>query len=271
MLRQGRTSSLEADIWYLPESRQDQPDSLCLIGPFSERGKTLTARYPFRAAQLGDRQAWKVTVPEPSLWTPQNPAYYKLADSPEIIGLRDLRIRGESFFLADRRWVVRAASNSQLTERENWQAADLIPIQESFRLDAGQAATVAGKPFILRIEDPTRELIDAASRTAAVLMLMLPYDCSDEVRHASHSHILLGTDLTADHPIPAWAQFISVAESLLHTGWQPQRRIPIVATRRCNAENQSPVELRKMCDHFQADLDHGAEFAGLWLLPKALE
>lgn len=268
MLRQGRTSSLEADIWYLPECRHDPSDPLCLIGPFSERGRTLTARYPLHETQLGNRQAWKATIPEPSLWTPQAPAYYKLADSPEIIGLRDLRIRGVSFFLADRRWVIRASWNSQSVEHNAWQEADLIPIQEQITQDAGNLATVSGQPFILWADHPTAELISTASRTAAALMLIVPHDCPEAVRQAAHSHILIGTHLTTDLPIPAWAQFLSVSEDFLRTGWQPQRQVPVVAVRRHGVENQAPVKLRTMCDQFQADLVHGANYAGLWLLPE---
>ncbi len=268
MLRQGRTSSLEADIWYLPEKGQERVDALYLTGPYCERGRTLTARYPFRKTQLADREAWKVTIPEPSLWTPRTPTYYKLAESDEIIGLRDLRIRGDSFFLADRRWVIRAAWDTQSSYSQTWAEADLIPLRGDFIEASYEAAILGGLPLLLRAEEPTAKLVSAVSCAAAALMLSLPYDCSEAIRQAAHSHILLGTHLAADLSIPAWAQFVSVTEDLLYAGWRPKRQIPVVATRQCDVENYSPVALRQMCDQFQADLDHGADYAGLWLLPK---
>ncbi|RCS50561.1 hypothetical protein DTL42_10650 [Bremerella cremea] len=268
MLRQGRTSSLEVDVWFFPEKQSDSIDSLYLEGPFSQLGRTLTARYPFQKAQLADREAWKAIVPEPTLWTPETPAYYKLADTPTIVGLRDLRIRADSFFLADRRWVIRAADNSSARWGQSWPEVDLVTIRNHSADDDYHAATIAGTPVILRIIQPTSQLIDQASRSAAVLMLILPDDCPEEMTRAAHSHVLLGIQLSSPHSIPAWAQFVAVTEHVLCSGWQTEQPLPVIATRQYDVKNHSAAELRQACDQFQADLDHGADYAGLWLLPE---
>lgn len=268
MLRQGRTSSLEVDVWYFPDNPSASIDSLYLEGPFNPQGRTLTARYPFQKTKLANREAWKAIVPEPALWTLQSPAYYKLADTQQIIGLRDLRIRGNSFYSADRRLVIRAADNSSAVWGHAWPEVDLVGIRDYTTDEDYAAATIAGKPVILRINQPTAEMIDRASRSAAVLMLILPPDCPQEICAAAHSHLLLGTHLSAPQPIPAWAQFVAFTESLLRSGWQPGQHLPLVATRQYNVNNHSPAELRQACDQFQANLDLGADYAGLWLLPE---
>lgn len=264
MLRQGRTSSLEADVWYFPLGNSVDTKTLSLSGPFSKRGRTLPATFRFQRTELAGREAWKTTIPEPSLWTPESPAYYQLSNSDELIGLRDLRIRGDSFYTADRRWLIRAAQLST----DSHSTSDLVRIDSFLTKEAAITATQYGCPRIIHSESPTPELITTASESAAVLMLILPFDCHEDLGKLVHSHVLIGTHLEAGQPIPVWAQFVSVSENLLNTAWKPERKIPVVATRRGELENHTPGELRQMCDQFQADLDHGADYAGLWLLPK---
>lgn len=280
MLIQGSTSAIKAEIWCFPERHGITLDtSAFLEGPFSSRGKTLTTRFPFAPSKLREHDAWKATILEPVLWSPRMPALYELGGLSGIastIGLRDVRIKGDSFYWEDRRWVARAAAIPQF---------DQLP-QEGLPLNQGMTtilppppsallakADANGSPMIIDATQVKREhLAEQISRLSAhvsVTMILLPDDCDANHRDAAHSHVLLGALQKVPGQAADWARFIAVPETLLSTDWKPDRRLPVVATRECDIEDRSPAELRAKCDRFQADLDHGADYAGLWLLPKA--
>lgn len=280
ILIQGSTSAIQAEIWCFPEPQDVTfTASPYLEGPFSSRGKTLTTKFEFVRSKLGDQAAWKATILEPVLWTPRMPAVYRLGGFPGIsstIGLRDLRIKGDSFYWEDRRWVARATSVHQpetLLENESSHRERLISIVPPHGSAFLAQADEVGSALIIdatRVEkNDLASEISRLSAHASVTMILLPSDCDEDNREAAHSHVQLGTFLKESQQAPGWADFIAVSESQLSSGWSPDRRLPIVATRECDIENCSPAELRAMCDQFQADLDHGADYAGLWLLPKA--
>ncbi len=280
MLIQGNTSAIMAEIWCFPE-RHDMKlfDNAYLEGPFSSRGKTLTTRFNFVRSKLGDLNGWKATILEPVFWSPRMPVLYEfggLNGTASSIGLRDIQIKRDSFYWEDRRWVARAAAMAGLPQMRAGDSDDspkmltiVPPLSSAFLGEAD----ITGLPLIVDATQVRREelaiQISRLSAHVSATMIILPHDCEEVYRQAAHSHVRLGTYHNSATPPPVWAQFIAVSESLLSTGWQRDRRLPIVATRECDIEDRSPDELRAMCDQFQADLDHGADYAGLWLLPKA--
>lgn len=280
LLIQGRTSAIETEIWFIPERHEFTiTSSPFLEGPFSSRGKTLTTKFEFVSSKLGENVAWKAMIPEPVLWTPRTPALYRLGGIFGVslhIGLRDIRIKGDSFYWEDRRWVARAAvvdHGETLLRKESPYQEGLVsivpPLDSAFLAQADEI----GWPMIVDATNVNEEqLADEVSRLSAhasVTMILLPDHCDQEHRAAAHSHVLLGALHNNPGTFPDWVDFVAASESLLATGWKPDRRLPIIATRECNIGNRSPAELHAKCDQLQADLDHGADYAGLWLLPKA--
>lgn len=275
MLRQGRTSSLEAEIWYLPEASEAEHGTPYLEGPFSAWGRTLTARYPFQPVILGARPAWRVNVPEPSLWCPRSPNCYRLGETTQVIGLRDLHVKNDSFYVEDRRWLIRAA---QATEGEiadtlaDWREADLVPIvpqpSQALCLRALQLG-VALIADLARTPAPHRAACLARlSRFASVSLVLVSDRTTRGEAHAAHSHAILGTSVPLYGALSEWGKFALVSEHVLRSGWQPTRRLPVVAARECFYTDDGPGELRNHCDMFQAHLRHGADYAGLWLFRK---
>ncbi|MBA2114342.1 hypothetical protein [Bremerella alba] len=264
MLRQGKTSTLEAEVWYFPGEGEDA-DSPYLEGPISSKAQTLKAKYFFRPTELHGQKAWKAVIPEPCLWSIQNPAIYALNGHAPLIGLRDLRVRGESFYQEDRRWVVRAARGSYRNDKELIANA-ITPIHRRGDLAYIDSGNIAGLPLIVWPDGYPQIEIERLSRSAAVLMLVLPSDSSLEIIAEAHSHLLLGAEISPGKPTPDWAKFAVVSEDLIHANWQPERRLPVVVTRQLDAGVLSGEEVRAHCDKFQASLKNGAEFAGLWLM-----
>lgn len=280
MLIQGSTSTIQAEIWCFPEQHGITfSSSAFLEGPFSSRGKTLTTKFQFVPSKLGAQDAWKATILEPVLWSTRTPALYEMRGifgTSSTIGLRDIRIKGDSFYWEDRRWVARATAlqprETHLMKESPYQDG-LLPIVPPLGSAAlAQTDKIGSAMIVDATQVKKNDLASEISRLSAhvsVTMILLPNNCDEDYRDAAHSHVLLGTFLKASRQVPEWAEFIAVSESRLSLGWSPNRRLPIVAMRECNTENRSPAELRGLCDQFQADLDHGADYAGLWLLPKA--
>ena len=280
MLIQGNTSAIEAEIWYIPEQPHvELYDHAFLEGPYSTRGKTLTTRYSFVRSKLGEQDAWKATILEPVLWSPQMPALYELGGlrgTALAIGLRDIRIKQDSFYWADNRWVARGAVmdlQSELCEKDSSNPQKLLTIVPPLASTALGETDRVGLPLMVDATQVKNEqlssVITRLSSHVSVTMILLPQDCQENQWKAAHSHVLLGSFHDSASPPPIWAKFVGVSESLLSTGWKAARRLPVVATRECVLQGHSPDGLRAMCDQFQADLDRGADYAGLWLLPKA--
>jgi len=269
MLRQGMTSSLEAEVWYLPEEG-DTAEPPYLEGPINPQAKTLNAKYHFRPAQLDNRPAWKTIIPEPCLWSVQTPAVYALHGGAAIIGLRDLHLRGESFYQEDRRWVIRAARGTYTNDRELL-AHGLIPIYRRSNLGNIEGSRCVGLPSIIWPEASPLIELDLLSRYPNVMLVVLPQSAPDEVVSKAHSHLPLGAEIDPRRPIPEWARFAVVSEEMIRDGWQPDRRLPVVVTRQCQVDELSGEEVRARCDTFQASLPKGADFAGLWLICELYE
>lgn len=264
MLRQGKTSSLEAEVWYFPDEG-DEVTSPFLEGPVNSKAKTLKSKYFFRPAELHGQQAWKVVIPEPCLWSILTPAVYALNGQAPLIGLRDLRVQGTNFYQEDRRWVIRAARGSYSNDKDLF-ANGMIPIHRNGDLAYIDANSYVGLPSIIWPDGSPLIDIERLSCSAAVLMLILPSNSSRDIVAQAHSHLLLGSEILAGESIPSWSKFAVVSEDLIRDGWQPDRRLPVVVTRKYNVDKHSGDEVRAECDIFQASLKNGAEFAGLWLM-----
>lgn len=296
-LTQGPTSSVSAEVICTLVLAADELqsakckaitlDGAYLEGPFSSRGRTLPSKFPLKS---GSPHTDLAIIPEPALWTPRMPNYYELRGLhgipenfgiPEVqtrIGLREAHVRRESFYHEDRRWVVRACVASPvkvLSEFDQWQTADLVPIVTFGQGidDLLKRSMEFGLPLIvdfsMQPEKHWWEQFVTCSRFASTSFALIPPIENSDFESVRGTHLIVGRSPDSSaHPIQH-AQFVVVSEGILRTGWSADHRLPVVATRECDIEDHTPAELRTMCDQFQADLDHGADYAGLWLLPKA--
>ncbi|PQO44491.1 hypothetical protein C5Y93_18955 [Blastopirellula marina] len=208
------------------------------------------------------------------------PAYYELRGVPGVrkrIGLRELFVRRNSFFQEDRRWVPRASfamENPLHSESNRWTDADLVPIISPRNLNLANDAMAQGVPLIVDLsEDCVPSKLLTCIPYASITLLVLPSLTAEmipAVQSAMSCHLPIGVHVTESGEIPEQAQFVVVSEDLLVRGWQTSRRLPVVVTREWSIEGRSPAELRAACDQFQAELEHGADYAGLWLYPKTV-
>lgn len=102
-----------------------------LTGPVSRRGVTLPATFRFQDLGRGrdggpQRAVARVVCTEPSYWTPDQPARYRLdlrlCDGDAVVarygrdvGLRRLGVRGRSCWFDGRRWVPRIVAADPVT------------------------------------------------------------------------------------------------------------------------------------------------------------
>lgn len=281
-LRQGATSHLRVEVWCdIFGSNCELPSEAYLEGPFSERGRTLTSKFPFTSVQQrSGPSTWRALLPEPVFWTPRMPAYYELrgvSAAGKRIGLRELFVRRNSFFREDRRWVPRAAfvkEPEQLHKLNTWTDADLVPIVRSRGTRFAEDAVVCGLPVIadLSADCALVELLHYIPY-ASVTMAVVPSITAEmipTIRKARSCHLPVGIRIADSGYVPEEAQFAVVSDEMIQRGWQSSRRLPVVVTRELNIEGCTPAELRAACDQFQAELDDGAGYAGLWLYPKTV-
>lgn len=294
-LTQGEMSNVSAEVLctlHQAKCGSTNLNGAYLEGPFSNRGRTLPSKYPLKSTsvKIDSYHTFHAVIPEPAFWTPRMPSYYELRGIPTLpeqygtplvqtrIGLREVHVRKESFYQEQRRWVVRACAASPekvLSEVDQWREADLIPII-SFEIGLEPLLDKTmdlGLPLIIDFsKQPTEHWLKhftSCSQYASTSFALAPPIEDHKSEFIRSKHLIFGRSLDCPGHPSHHAQFMAVSEAILRNGWSPDRRLPIVATRECNAENRSPAEIRAMCDDFQADLDHGADYAGLWLLPKA--
>ncbi|QDU77326.1 hypothetical protein Pan97_43930 [Bremerella volcania] len=288
MLTQGATSNVSAEVFCILRYPKGVSGSVTLKdayleGPFSSRGRTLPSKYPLKlkSVKFDHSETYQATIPDPALWTPRMPNYYKLRGVPEVqshIGLREMHVRRESFYQEGRRWVVRACAASPekvLGEIDQWIDADLVPIitLEHGLDDLLPKTMELGLPLILDLSNQSKDQrwrgLRKCSRFASTSFVLIPSVEDDEYEFICRDHLIVGRAVKSSAKTPTNTQFIAVSGDNLNSIWKPDRRLPVVAARECNVMSRSPAELRALCDQFQADLDHGGDYAGLWLLPKA--
>ena len=170
----GRADDMRAEVYVrlagtaLRERREHLRITGTLVGPQCERATTLPITVPLTAipsvAAAGCEPIARAILTEPSYWTPELPNLYRLQaqlmDGTSLletcdclVGLRRLGVRGRSFWLESRRFVLRGM------------AADGNHLEATALHEAGAAAVIV---------NPTLDVCERADRSGVAIAAILP-------------------------------------------------------------------------------------------------
>lgn len=267
-----------------------------LSGPRCRRAITLPVTAPLVDQGGGLARA---ILTEPSFWTPELPNLYRLqvqmsdgergaAICDRLVGLRRLGVKGRSFWLDGRRWVVRgtwcdAGSFAAATLREMAAAAMIADPPAGILTSAdevGVAILAVLRDTAGRVLDPgqTADRVAAWAAHPSVVAAILPEamtcaearDRAAEVRRLKGT-MLLGWVVDGMRPPPEFPAGIDFLVVTLPRGGVPEEawrsatpRVPLVAWRR---EADPGGSARSGCDALQAALAAWGLAAGVERLP----
>lgn len=267
-----------------------------LSGPACSRAITLPV-----SCQLVDQGGGlaRAILTEPSFWTPELPNLYRLqvravdgerlvAVGDRLVGLRRLGVKGRSFWLDGRRWVVRGmwcdVGSFAVGPLRAMAAAAVIADPPAHLLAAADEAGVA---ILAMLTDATGRGLDPGQVTdrvaawathPAVVAAVLPEatscnearDRAAEVRRLKGT-MLLGWSVDGMRPprdVPAGIDFLAVT--------LPQGEVPEAAWRSCTPRvplvawrhgDEPLTNTRCACDALQAALAAWGLAGGVQVLP----
>lgn len=251
-----------------------------LAGPVSRRGITLPATFHFQDLGPGPagearRAVARVVCTEPSYWTPEQPARYRLdlrlCDADAVVarhdrdvGLRRLGVRGRSCWFDGRRWVPRIVSADPPTSGAAATVWAVTDPDDQWLAAADEAGTPVA--CLLADTEPQRVAVRIArwALHPSVMIVILSASASmDECIRivttvgTSRGTVLVGLFYAAAEPppvtLPEGIQLavVRLADGALpHPGWRAGCPLPLVAWRETLAAGAG----RQACDRLQADL-----------------
>lgn len=224
----------------------------------------------------------RITLTEPSFWTPQLPSLYRLdvrliagslevARSSRRVGLRRLGVRGRSFWLDGHRWVPRAVGLSDggahlAALRGNGASAFVVAPTDAI-LTATDAEGVA---VVARLPDAPTNVTEATmllmhwSQHPSVTIAVVPRGwpeaavttLASSTRRARGTMLLARAVAGGEPPASACgcdALVVDLAPAAVpHDSWRGVPDVPLVACRM--TADGDVVSRRGACDRLQADL-----------------
>ncbi|MBP61472.1 MAG: hypothetical protein CMJ62_08085, partial [Planctomycetaceae bacterium] len=285
----GEASSTIARVYARIDKPEDQEGlalSGSLEGPFRSDAHTLPARASFLACRPGESLLAEAVLPDPCLWSPDNPALYRahlelrcgqqvLEERTIATGLRGLGVSGTDLYRHGRRCVVRAV---EWTPPGDFDWTEARAAGASFLVDTpGQrlceAASEAGVVLLVRLGGSVDQLLAAMSRLSAwpavsIFLFSQGTDCPEDVNQRFPNLLFgeIGPLESTAAPAP-WAH-LSVYQlpektasvpSILPTG-----RSVMVA--RQGGERTDWRRGRRECDDLQRELAGSGDLAGYVVL-----
>lgn len=252
-----------------------------VTGPSNALAATLPATVRLRDRGPGDSLLAEAVLPDPCFWSPQSPALYEVQTAvvdaqgavrdkfSQVLGVRSLGIRNQSFFLEGRRWVLRAAGRRHApgAPLSAWPKASAAMFAESPDDDLCRDASELGVLIAASVSGNRRDVegeLRRLSRWAAVAMVVIEdHESLDEtITRTAPNIILAHWGESAGDVAPPWARatFVLVGDvSAFDAQWATLER-PVVAVRKRAAP--SLEDARAGCDHLQRDLSPRGDFAG---------
>lgn len=280
-VRLGRCDEMRAEVHL--RACETMPDgsrlSGVVVGPHRGRDVTLpiTARLlSLSSAQGGGQPAARVVVTEPAFWTPDLPNLYRLharlecpgLEPQEIdttFGLRRFGVRGRSFWLDGRRWVLRGVSGSGDAAAAKQAGVGLVTADPADPLLSEADRIGVAVVALLGWSDMTATRIAALARHPSVLMAMVvdrerpeqPGVAEAEVRRAKDT-LQIGLATTVGPPDTTRAGAFDFLAVIVPAGtspdeaWRNPLLPPLVAWQARSAVGM-PVA-RAACSDLQRDL-----------------
>ena len=266
----GHASNAEARVY--AQWQSDHPTAMpeltisgTIVGPHSAHARTLPAKMPFRFLGSGDSPLAEAIVPDPCFWTPESPYTYRVSlevqhqgkvvqRHEQLLGIRPLGVRGRSFYLDSRRWVLRGGFSDALhaIALADLRDADLAT-KVSFSDDSAFLAKASELGVLLVGQlsgesENTLARLEELTRWPAVGMVLIDTALDEATLVASRPrNLLLGQRLRVDETMtefqPAqWADFVvgDVDDPALFVNQTKELQIPIVACRQMGSEHSPP-------------------------------
>lgn len=271
-------------------------------GPFSVRGETLPATHPFLDQGPGDSILVKAVVPDPVLWSSDQPALYKVtlqlheqgrqvATCERSFAFQDMHVSGKHFYRDGKAVVLRAASCERLHTAEDRSAATWLSRTEALACWVPAGATppedagLQGLPLIVEMKEPQGSSdpqilsqLKELTQQPAIMAVVLSPSAGAIAKASKWPHnLLLGCRILADEPweVPDWAEFVLLDLDQELSGNPGE----VQATPRLNAALQCPLpviviqsipnlafsQLRPACDSLQRRLAPWGQFSGYFV------
>jgi hypothetical protein len=319
----GRCDTMRGEVYVrvcLPPGAAGGSLQGTLTGPECSRASTLpvTARLrplPGPSPEVGAAATvvTRVILTEPACWTPELPNRYLLeatlsiagqttSTCRQMIGLRQLGVRGRSLWLDGRRFVPRGLARPGCpVDREGFRAADLTAVvstpDEAFldHCDAEGLAVIAllasasGQPPAAE-EAGQQIALWAGHPSVFVAVIPAGLHTNQVAAVAANTRATRGTLLVAaavdgsrpPEPLPAGIDAVVLnlpAAGLPHAAWRTTTPpLPVIACRSQPASDDEPT--RRPCDNLQAALAAWAtaeghrlewDWAGYLVVPSGLD
>jgi len=269
----------------LPRPADDAGLSLTgqVRGPRCLQAETLPVTSPLVDLGPGPTLLARALIPDPCFWSPDLPAIYdvtvNLLRGQEIVatgrrelGLRALGVRGRSFALEGKRWILRGVSTSSTVAKLPRQWHEVLASYVTVQVDEGQLAEASqwGSLAVVELdcaEHEAAERLRLLSLHPAVALVVirgtLPADF--KLSHVAPNLLLAQAISISDdqNAIRPWAHalWLENAEPAVAVRIASQTELPLVAVRRL-ASPLSLAEARAACDALQRDLAGAGQFAG---------
>jgi hypothetical protein len=279
----GTDSEVELTVVWRGESSVPADLQLDIRGPYSQLGRTLTARFPLSAAGQG---RWRTRIIDPLYWTPDQPAQYRLAvttSEPEIpaqivFGLRRLEAAKNSLWLDRRRWVFRAAWGGAMptADLQAFHATPLGLLVDSTGPNAAgmagasifSAASEQGVPLMVRLScSDWRHELSRIVVFPACLLLALPAETDTnraELTELAPNVLKVAEFVEGGAPqVPDWchAMLAPAAPQLLQSLRAASGNRPLMAWKR-SAPLASAAEARRAAELLQQQLAPEFDLSG---------
>jgi hypothetical protein len=249
-------------------------------GPVCQIAKTLPTTHSLTDLGAGESLLAGALVPDPCFWSPDLPALYRVTleirkqDSvihteERELGIRFLGTRRNSFYLENKRWVLRGVSAAALdsTPLSAWREASAAMVMHDPTDALCREASRAGVMLVAYVANPSMGVFSRLARWAAIGVIVTSSADEDLLSKSRRRfpNLLLAQFVEATSPVHlsqhCHAAFVD--QVLLRSpslDWVG-RAMPIVAVRRLDL----PLPLyegRYACDELQRDLAPIGDFAG---------
>lgn len=285
---QGATSSIDTEVFLIGDPdqvTQEFGERFFLVGPFSDRAQTLPTKHEF--LQRPDHPIWRALMPDPILWAPRNPVFYRIQREDEtsgslgkengvLIALRDLYSRQGNLYLESRRWVMRAADEEAALPEptlDQWREAGLTVISREIEGPGPYLATRHGVSLVVDLSQSTAdpqtltELIRPASGHAAVMAIVTRAGTDPVPIKRAIPHLLVGRYFEKDLPKNEKADFwIATADDVSQACQHAGTAAAVILKGPVGEETDgTPLGLRAACDRLQASVRGSGHLAGIWV------
>jgi hypothetical protein len=259
-----------------------------LEGPFRSDAHTLPSHASFSVCRPGGSLLAEAVLPDPCLWSPDNPALYRahlelrhgqqvLEERTIVTGFRGLGVSGSDLYRHGRRCVVRAV---EWTPPGDFDWTEAREAGASFLVDAPdqqlcEAASEAGGVLLVRLAGSVDQLLTAMSRlsawpAASIFLLDQGTDFPQDVNQR-FPNLLLGEIVPPEATtVPApWAHLsvYQLPETTVNVpSFLPAGRSVMVA--RPGGEQNDWRRARRQCDDLQRELAGSGNLAGYVVLGK---